>query len=101
MPRRAKLEAMLAAAPNDGFLRYSWALELAKSGERGPALDALRSLATDDADGHAACFRLGQMLHEDGDDDEAARWMDRGIAAARRLGDRKAADEMEDFRNLL
>jgi thioredoxin-like negative regulator of GroEL len=91
MSRRAKLESLLAAAPRDSFLRYSLALEFVKENDREQALAALRTLAADDQDYHAACFRLGQLLHED----------DQGIAAARRLGDSKAANEMAEFRQLL
>jgi tetratricopeptide (TPR) repeat protein len=101
MSRRAKLESLLAAAPRDSFLRYSLALEFVKENDREQALAALRTLAADDQDYHAACFRLGQLLHEDDLDDEAGRWLDQGIAAARRLGDSKAANEMAEFRQLL
>ena len=100
MSRRAKLEALLAAAPADRFLRYSVALEqLAERREDG--LAALRTLAREAPDYHPACFRLGQLLKEDDATEEAATWLDQGIAAARQQGDAHAANEMAEFREML
>jgi predicted Zn-dependent protease len=92
-----KLEALLAQAPTDPFLRYSLALEILKT-DPADGLARLRSLAAESPDYHPACFQLGQTLARTGEVDEACRWLDQGIAAATRQGDAKAAREMQELR---
>lgn len=97
MSRRAKLESMLKTAPDDPFLGYGLALEMLKEGEFDAGLAQLKAVAAQHPDYHAAYFQLGQMLAREGREDEAREWLEKGIAAATRVGDVHAAGEMDGF----
>ena len=72
--RREKIEAMLADDPQDTFLRYSLALELAKEGRHDESIGRLRELAQEDPPYVPAFFMAAQQLVQH-DDLEAARDM--------------------------
>jgi thioredoxin-like negative regulator of GroEL len=95
--RRAKIEAMLAEDPQDSFLRYSLALELAKEGEHDRSLAGLRSLWQDRPPYVPAFFMAGQQLARLGRIEEARTILRDGIEAARQQKDDHAAGEMAEF----
>lgn len=101
MTRRERIEAMLAAAPGDAFLRYALATERLAEGDHAGGVAGLSALAEEAPDYHAAHFRLAQALHQAGEEPAAAGWLRRGIAAADRLGDAKAAGEMRQLLDML
>lgn len=95
--RRQKFETMLAAEPNDPFLRYCLANELQKDGEHDGALELLRGLMNDRPPHVASFFRAGQLLASLGRIDEARGALRSGIEHARAQGDLHAAGEMSEF----
>lgn len=95
--RREKLERMLADDPNDSFLRYGVAMEYVREGQTDEGLARLQSLTESDPDYQAAYFQIAQLLVRQGDTEPAKDWLTRGIAAARRVGDAHAAEEMTGF----
>lgn len=95
--RRERIEAMLADDPNDTFLRYSLAMELAKEGEHERGFERLRELMADEPPYVPAFFRLGQQLAELGRVEEARAALRNGIENARRQGDMHAAGEMSEL----
>jgi predicted Zn-dependent protease len=95
--RLESLAHLLSDNPNDPFLLYAYALELAKSGETEKCLHRLEALTESHPEYHAAHFRLGQMLSEKGNIDRAKHWLTVGIAAANRTGDHKAVREMDEL----
>ena len=95
--RREKIEAMLVDDPQDTFLRYSLAMELAKEGEHERSLAALRKLMADAPPYVPAFFRSGQQLAELGRVEEARAALRDGIEQARRQGDLHAAGEMSEL----
>ena len=101
MSRRQQLEAMLEEDPNDSFLHYALALELAKSADRPAGLKRLEEMNERFPDHVPAYFRRGQLLAEDGDVDSARIVLRQGIATAHRLGDSHAAAEMQELLNAL
>jgi hypothetical protein len=96
--RREHLEAMLAAEPQDQFLRYSLAMELEKEAQHERSLELLRGLAADAKPYVPAFFMAGQQLARLSRIDEAREVLDAGIAAARRQGNAHAEREMSEFR---
>ena len=101
MSRRAKLEAMLAAEPNDVFLGYALAKELATAGDAPAALAQFERVIAGHPDYVPAYFQQGQVLAEEGDTDAAREVLTRGLAVAQRLGDAHAAGEMAEFLEML
>jgi hypothetical protein len=95
--RRERLEAMLAAEPQDQFLRYSLAMELEKESQHERSLELLRGLAADATPYVPAFFMAGQQLTRLSRIDEAREVLTTGIAAARRQGDGHAEREMGEF----
>lgn len=97
MSRRAKIETMLKANPDDAFLLYALALELLKEGDQAAGIEQLKRVASKHPDYHAAYFQLGQTLVASGEVDEAREWLEQGVSAAHRAGDTHAAGEMEEL----
>jgi len=97
MSRRAKLEAMLAQSPGDTFLGYGLAMEMIKEGDTDAGKKQLVQVIEANPDYQAAYFQLGQILTNEGEIEEAKGWLERGIVAAKRIGDAHAAAEMEGF----
>lgn len=95
--RRQKFEAMLAAEPQDQFLRYCLANELQKDGEHDGAIELLRGLMNERPPHVASFFRAGQMLASLQRIDEARDALRVGIEQARAQGDTHAAGEMSEF----
>lgn len=96
MSRRIKLEQMLAAEPDDAFLNYALALELAKE-DRGAALQRLADMNARFPDHVPAYFRRGQILAETGDLAGARHVLATGIQVATNSGDDHAAAEMQEL----
>lgn len=96
MSRRIKLEEMLAAEPDDAFLNYALALELAKE-DQDAALQRLADMNVRFPDHVPAYFRRGQILAESGDFVGAREVLSNGIRAAQRTGDDHAAAEMQEL----
>lgn len=97
MSRRAKLEAMLAQSPGDTFLGYGLAMEMIKEGDAEAGKKQLVQVIEANPDYQAAYFQLGQILTNEGEIEAAKGWLERGIEAAKRIGDAHAAAEMEGF----
>jgi thioredoxin-like negative regulator of GroEL len=94
MNRREKLEAMLAASPEDTFLRYALALAWAAEGNPTGARDQLSGLLDDDPHYVPAYFQLAQLQVQMGEPALARPVLSRGIEMARRAGDSHAEGEM-------
>jgi tetratricopeptide (TPR) repeat protein len=97
MSRRQKIEAMLADAPQDEFLRYALAMELDKEGDHEASLARLDELSRDEPPYVPAFFMAGQQLARLGRLAEARSRLRDGIEAARRAGDAHAAAEMSEL----
>lgn len=101
MSKRAQLEKLLHASPQDLFLRYAFAMACASEGDRDTASQRLAAINESDPDHVAAWFQHGKILNELGESDDARRVLKNGIAAARRVGDDHAAEEMMGFLDLI
>jgi tetratricopeptide (TPR) repeat protein len=92
--RREKLEAFLAAHPDDAFGRYGLAMECAREGDSNAALEHFSRLLQSHPDYIAGYFQSGQLLAKLGRTEQARQRLGDGIAAAENHGDAHAAAEM-------
>lgn len=95
--RRERIEAMLVDEPNDSFLRYGLALELAKEGENDRSLALLEGLTKDSPPYVPAFFMAAKQLVELERVSQGRSYLRSGIDAARQQGDHHAAGEMSEY----
>lgn len=95
--RRQKIEEMLQIEPDDVFLRYSLALELAKEDRLPESLTLLRGLCDSSPPYVPAFFRSAQLLADNDDFNGAREFLRVGIETAREQGDLHAAAEMSEM----
>ena len=95
--RKQQIEEMLADDPNDPFLRYGLAMEYLNRGDNESAVRCFRGLIEVAPDYVPAYQQLGQVLVRLGRTQEAGEVWSRGIAAAQKVGDQHAAEEMQGF----
>ena len=98
-PRMEQLESLLAADPNDPFLRYGLAMEHISQGDDSTAVAQLRELIglTQPKPYIPAYLMAGQALIRMNEEQEAATMLREGIEAARQAGEVHAQGEMEGF----
>lgn len=94
MPKREKLEALLKENPEDAFLNYALALQLASEGDRLGGIERLTRLSQREPGYVPTWFQLGQLLAQGDETDRAKQVLARGIEVARRAGDQHAEGEM-------
>ena len=97
MALRQNLELMLERGQDSPLLRYTLGVECLKAGELVTAIDHLRQAVDQNPRYSAAWKALGDAHARAGSPDRAAEVYERGIAAAREVGDIQAAKEMEVF----
>lgn len=96
--KRLMLEASLAEDPSDAFLRYGLAIQCLRDGDTREGRERLIALIQDDPDDQIAAYQqLGQSYMETGEIGLARTAFETGIAKARKIGDRHAAEEMSGF----
>jgi tetratricopeptide (TPR) repeat protein len=95
MDRVAMLKEILADNPNDLFAHYGLAMEYANAGDTAAALAEYEKIVALDPNYVPAYQMGGQLLLNLRRDEEARRWFDKGIAAARRTGNQHAESEMQ------
>lgn len=98
-PRMEQIEAMLAADPDDAFLRYGLAMEHMSLGDDESAVVVLNELISlKKSDPYIPAYlQSGQALIRLGREPEAAAVLREGIEAARGAGDLHALGEMQGF----
>ena len=96
LSRREKIEQMLLREPNDVFLHFSLAMELAKEGRTDEAVSQFDRVVSLDPSYTAARFQKGTTLANAGRREDAKKALRDGIVAARQHGDDHAASEMQD-----
>jgi tetratricopeptide (TPR) repeat protein len=95
--RRERIEEMLAEDPQDAFLRYSLAMELASAGQLAEAARGFEELLRLQPDYVPGYMQAGKVLQQLDRLDEARAVWQQGVMVARRQQDRHAADEMQAF----
>lgn len=94
MPKREKLEALLQESPDDTFLNYALALQLAAEGDLRGGIDRLTRLSEREPGYVPTWFQLGQLLTQAHETVRAKQVLAKGIEVARRSGDQHAEGEM-------
>lgn len=94
MSRRAQIEAMLAENPQDEFLRYALAMELAAAGDQAAALRELQRLLADQPDYIPAYLQAAQFAASLGLTETALALVQAGVPRAQAAGDTHAAEEL-------
>lgn len=94
MPRLEQLLELLKADPNDSFLRYGVAMELAKAGRLEESLAEFSELLKRDPDYVAGYFMAGRTCEQNADNEGAKQFYRDGIATANKVGDSHAASEI-------
>ena len=95
--RLDRLLALLAAEPDDGLLLYGIAQECQKLGRLDEAVSWYDRTIVADPRQCYAFFHKAKALEASGRRAEAASTLATGLAQARRVGDLKAASEIEGY----
>jgi len=90
----AMLKEILAQNPNDAFARYGLAMEHAAQGDATTALAEFQQLTDIHPDYTAGYQMSAQLLLKAGRTEEARQRLEAGVAAARRIGNQLALNEM-------
>jgi tetratricopeptide (TPR) repeat protein len=99
--RLETIRSLLSQDPNNSFLRYGAAMELANLGRLDEAIAEYRALIAADANYSAAYYHGGRALESAGKIDEARAMYQDGIAATRRNGDAHTLGELQAALDLL
>ena len=97
MSRMSKLERMLEADPNDTFVLYGLAQELAKAGEHTRAIEFYDRCIGVDPHEHYAWYHKARSQEAGSDLDGARETLRAGLELAKKQGDAKAAGELAEF----
>jgi Flp pilus assembly protein TadD len=96
------LREMHAKSPRDGFVAYGLAMELAKKpATEDEAVRTFRRLVADVSDYLPAYLQFGMLLSRRGENEEARKVYEQGIALASRLGDQHTRQELDAALSML
>ncbi|MEM6879019.1 MAG: tetratricopeptide repeat protein [Bacteroidota bacterium] len=98
MTRRERIEEMLTANPNDGFLMFALAKEIEKQGNDEAALEAYQKLKDTDPDYVGLYFHLAKTLERLNREAEAWQTYTTGMSIAKKLGEQHAMNELAGAR---
>lgn len=101
MPRIEQLEKLLAAEPNDVFLNFALAMELAKLGRTAAGLAQFDRVIALNPNYAPAYFQKGKTFLDAGDHDGARATLRLGVERATAAGDHHAAAEMSELLQVL
>jgi cytochrome c-type biogenesis protein CcmH/NrfG len=97
MTRIEMLKEILSQSPTDTLARYALGMEYSGAGDVDAAVGEFRTLLEHKADYANAYFMAAQTLAKAERKDEAKQWLQNGIAAAQRAGNRHAQSEMQSM----
>jgi tetratricopeptide (TPR) repeat protein len=92
--RLQQLTDFLQHNPGDAFARYGLAMEYSKTGQTEQALAEFEKLLGLHPDYTNGYFMAAQVLERSGRTAQAKQMLEKGIAAARRTGNKHALSEM-------
>ncbi|MBI3511135.1 MAG: tetratricopeptide repeat protein [Bacteroidetes bacterium] len=101
MSRKEQLEELLKEDPRDPFLHYGVALEYAKEGKLKEAIVRLEKLIAENENYLGAYYQLGQFYEKENETEKAKNIYSRGIALAKKQGNRKTEGEMRSALEML
>lgn len=95
MERIEKLKEFLRTDPRDLFVKHALALEYIKLGEEAPARGLFEEILEQDPAYVGSYYHLAKLLERTGETAAAIRCYEKGMAAARAAGERKAFNELQ------
>ena len=95
MDRIEKLKEFLQAEPDDAFVKHALALEYIKIGDTAAARRLLEEVLANDAGAVGSYYQLGKLLEGLGEPALARGWYEKGMAAAKAAGERRAYNELQ------
>lgn len=101
MSRLEQIEKMLTDEPRDVFLNFSLAMEYAHAGRQEEAAGQFSRVAELDADYIAAYPQWANILMALDRKDAAKEVLTKGIAAAQRVNDKHAVEQMSKTLQML
>ena len=101
MEKIEKLKSFLVNSPGDSFLNHALALEYIKLGDEAKARKLFLEILERDPSYIGSYYHLARLLERTGEIENAKNWYERGMIAARQVGDTHAYNELlaayEDF----
>ncbi|SRR5258708_26108360 len=95
MDRIEKLKEFLLTDPNDSFSKHALALEYSKLGDEVTARRLLEEVLEYDPTAIGSYYQLGKLLERTGEPTLALQWYEKGMAAARAAGEKRAYNELQ------
>jgi Tfp pilus assembly protein PilF len=92
--RIEKLMEFLAADPDDAFVKHALALEHVKIGEDAIARRLWEEILERDPSYIGSYYHLAKLLERTAEPQLAIEWYEKGMAAARAAGERRAYNEL-------
>ncbi|GAB3415792.1 tetratricopeptide repeat protein [Niabella aquatica] len=94
MSRIDQIQDLLKENPEDSFLQHALALEYVKQGDDENARHVFEALLLADPDYVGSYYHLAKLYERSGREETAIKVYERGMEAARRLGDQHAYGEL-------
>jgi Tfp pilus assembly protein PilF len=95
MDRIMKLKEFLLADPYDAFLNHALAMEYMAIGDDAAARSLLEEILKRDPAAIGSYYQLGKLLERTGESALALQWYEKGMAAARTAGEKRAYNELQ------
>ena len=95
MNRIGKLMEFLQTEPDDPFVKHALALEYLKLGDVATARQLLEEVLAKDTTAVGSYYQLGKLLEGLGETQLAMEWYEKGMAAAKAAGERRAYNELQ------
>lgn len=95
MNRIAKIKEFLETNPTDNFLRHALALEYVKLGNNKEARELFEAILTSSPEYIGSYYHLAKLLEKLDETSLAIIWYEKGMAAAKKLGDNHAYSELQ------
>lgn len=95
MDRVEKLKEFLLKEPDDPFIKHALALEYWKAGDTGAARGLLEDVLAKDVAAVGSYYQLGKLLETMGESRLALGWYEKGMAAAKAAGEKRAYNELQ------
>lgn len=95
MDRLEKLKEFLVASPDDPFVKHAMALEYVKIGQDAIARSLWEGILERDPAYVGSYYQLAKLLERTGETDLAIQWYEKGMAAAKKAGEKHAYSELQ------
>jgi len=95
MDRINKLKEYLQTSPIDNFLLHALALEYVKAGDDAEARKLFEDILERDEKYVGSYYHLAKLLERIGENELAIKWYEKGMTAAKEVGDNHSYNELQ------